>query len=359
MKAFAAILLSLLCLCFLGLATGTAASGEKTLYLAPDGDDAASGSLEYPLATLRGVLVRLRQLQYDGDVAIECISSRGPFQDQFVEWDYSRPDHSIAFRGYPKGSFARFEMTAKAARGAPFFLLASKRGAPTNLVFDHLRIANYNAGAIWLIGGWPSSANGWNGKNRIVYCAFDSIGNVGRPKAPLCYGVIDCVTSVGNVIENCTFHNCRNAGRSAPPIVAVYLAHGSSRNIIRGNTFREIEGAAIKLRDRSNSNRIANNRFVQTGFNAGLFNVANAAVVNWYCDESLMELRCGPTESPSDSNVISDNLARGDYYCMRPTVYVDAMRHLIPSVKCNPCRGRESVVTLTNNSVEGCASGDR
>ena len=38
---------------------------------------------------------------------------------------------------------------------------------------------------------------------------------------------------------------------------------------------------------------------------------------------------------------------------------VDAMRHLIPSVKCNPCLGTASVVTLRNNSVSACGPGDR
>jgi hypothetical protein len=358
MKEAAVTLLLLLCACAAGTDSG-ATSRERALYLAPNGTDTASGTLARPLRTLAGALSRAKALGPDSDLAINCVSDKGTFFDQFVEWDYSMPGHRISFRGYPKGSYARFEMTAEAARDAPFFLLAAKRSAPTNLVFDHLVVANYNAGAIWFIGGWPASEGGWNGRNLVTYCTFDSIGNIGRPQAPLCYGVIDCVASIGNVIEHCTFHDCRNAGRSVPPIVAIYLAHGSSRNTIRANTFREIEGAGVKLRDRSNANRITGNLFVQVGYNAGLLQVPNADIVNWYCDESLMELDCGPPEGPSDSCIISDNVSRGDYYCMMPAIYIDAMRHLIPTVRCNPCLGKESVVTLKNNSVEGCPAKDR
>lgn len=356
MKKIALGLLLILWSCPLGSTEGvTLPVNEKIIFLAPNGDDAAQGDLRSPLRTLRGVLARLKQIQFDGDVTINCISNKGTFHDEFVAWDYSIPDHSIAFRAFPSGTYARFEMTPERAREDPFFCLLANRAARTNLVFDHLAIANYNAGGIWFIGGWPASPGGSNGNNRVSYCVFDSIGNMGRPQVPLCYGIIDCVTSVDNVIENCTFHNCRNAGHSTPPIVAIYLAHNSSRNTIRGNTFREIEGNGVKLRDHSNANRITNNLFIRTGKNAGLLQVPNADVINWYCDESLMELDCGPTESPSDSNVISDNTACGDYYRMQPNVYVDAMMNLMPCVKCNPCVGIESTVTLFNNSVDTCS----
>lgn len=86
---------------------------------------------------------------------------------------------------------------------------------------------------------------------------------------------ISLVNSKNNLIENNYFRSIRNK-RSCGGLHSIYAAHFSSGNRILNNTFDDVCGSAIKLRDRSGDNVIQSNRFSR------LENVP--AIEEWFCD---------------------------------------------------------------------------
>jgi hypothetical protein len=328
--------------------TGIAAAGAlRVIYVSPRGNDRNEGTLSDPMLTLNAVDARLQGEAPDTDVDIRCISTQGTFWNQFVEWEYFSPTHVTTIRGYPTGTRARFEMADSAASTLPWFTFRAATSQPTHIVIRDLLILKYNAGGMVFKGGWPET-DGWNGYNVIRNCIFAEMGNFGR-SAPICYGMLDFVSSIENVIDGCTFYHGQN--NANPPIVAIYLAHDSRGNLIQGNTFRGIAGDCIKLRDGANANEIGCNTFIRSGNNAN--------VIAWYCDESIEEVSCSEREQPCDSTIIADNIAWGASNCDMAVLWKDMMQYLKPIPgRCSPCMGLPSKAVLLGNVIETCRVSD-
>jgi hypothetical protein len=81
---------------------------------------------------------------------------------------------------------------------------------------------------------------------------------------------------------------------------AVYLAHGSTGNVVRGNDFQRGCGDAIRLRDGSGGNKIVENSFTDFW--------AKAPVSDWYCDTGARDdCTKASAECPSYGNVLAGN----------------------------------------------------
>jgi hypothetical protein len=83
-------------------------------------------------------------------------------------------------------------------------------------------------------------------------------------------------------------------------IHALYVAHGSTDNLIEDNTFEDSCGDAIRFRDGSSGNKVVRNSFVDAW--------ADAPISDWYCDASNRKDCTKKTpECPSFDNEIAEN----------------------------------------------------
>lgn len=113
-------------------------------------------------------------------------------------------------------------------------------------------------------------------------------------------------TGWGAIVFNFT-HNNRALGNrfeglgntvESPLMHALYLV-GSSGNLISDNYFGAMDGAAIKLRNRSDNNRIENNSFRHGG---------EPLLQLWFCNQSKRgEANCPANECPSINTVFVNN----------------------------------------------------
>ena len=83
-------------------------------------------------------------------------------------------------------------------------------------------------------------------------------------------------------------------------IHALYVAHGSTDNLIEDNNFEDSCGDAVRFRDGSSGNKVVRNAFVDAW--------ADAPISDWYCDASSRKDCTKKTpECPSFDNEIADN----------------------------------------------------
>ena len=278
------------------------------IYVAPDGDDAATGtSMEESVKTLK----RVHQLVAAGAGSqdIEVRIAPGDYYGQSVTWTATMPDHSIKFmplnddkvRPVFDGCLATGECP-----GGTWFKLSHSAGEETNLIFWYIRVQNYGT-AISLNGNRNAEENS-NGSNTIYGCYLDSIGNVFNPSLSASTAVVRLVNSDDNLIRNNHFVSGINTS-SAGLIHSIYVAHMSDRNQILKNRFKLQSGDAIRIRDYSNDNVIEENKFIAAGISAGY--------TEWYCDHDIADNKCtkvGP-ECPSWKNVFRYNLLDGNFEC--------------------------------------------
>jgi hypothetical protein len=83
-------------------------------------------------------------------------------------------------------------------------------------------------------------------------------------------------------------------------IHALYVAHGSTNNVIEDNDFEDSCGDAIRFRDGSSGNKVVRNSFVDAW--------ADAPISDWYCDASSRKDCTKKTpECPSFDNEVAEN----------------------------------------------------
>jgi hypothetical protein len=131
---------------------------------------------------------------------------------------------------------------------------------------------------------------------------FQDIGDQFAP-SQTGYGAILFTDSSHDDISNNTFDDIYNSG-DHDQLHALYITHFSSNNTIDKNLFENTNGEAVKVRDRSNDNNVADNTFSQTG--------GVAAYLDDFCDQA-----CANTASPkkyrecaSWGNSFDDNTVR-------------------------------------------------
>ncbi len=310
-------------------------------YMSPLGNDSANATAADPVRTLNRIQEIVSAESPGRDITIRIISNLGVYYDQTCTWTFINGDHRINFEAYPDSAYATFQLAA--ASDSPLFTLQASSNAHTHLHFKRLYILRYTAGAIAFIGDRLNLGDGWNGKNVIENCVFDSIGNLSNPSALLAYGVLDFVNTRLDTVRHCTFIDCANApGELAPN--GVYLAHHSSENVIEGNTFLRFTGNCVRFRDASNDNRVYGNYFQESG--AWL-----ALITSWYCFDLVRG--CPIFECPVQGNLVYDNTTCN---CLR--FYLDIMPRypaFPPPVPCVDTRERVTV----SGTIEDCPPSSR
>jgi hypothetical protein len=137
----------------------------------------------------------------------------------------------------------------------------------------------------------------WIGGITITNSRFDNIGAF-SPDVNPSTAVIRLVNARYNDFENNQFSNIRNMTRCGG-LHVFYIAHFSSQNVVRGNSFDNGCGSTIKVRDQSDNNQIVGNTFShQEGPTLFLDN---------FCNPQRARCTGDHQECPSENNVFSGN----------------------------------------------------
>lgn len=284
-----------------------ASSGPFVVWMAPDGDDASSGLAQNEaVQTLGRVHAILEQAQPQTDVEVRI--EPGRYRGQQVQWTFSVPDHTVTFtRLSSQHERPVFDgcLSASDCPGGTWFRLRRSDGAETGIVFNYIRVENYQT-AISLDGNRNDEATS-NGSNRIYGCYFYRIGNVFNSSVDPSTAAVRLVNSDDNEIANNHFVDIINT-RSLNRLHAIYVAHMSDRNKILRNRFVNNSGDPVRVRDFSNDNSINDNTFEEAGQFAGY--------TEWYCDHDARDdcTKQGP-ECPSWGNEFRRNTLDGNYQC--------------------------------------------
>jgi hypothetical protein len=188
-------------------------------------------------------------------------------------------------------------------------LLPGHAGGEQRLRFYHLQIERYSGGGITLDGGTTDRdgvlepAGAGHNRNTIYGMVFRRLGSehVGSGTG---YGAIDLVNSRHNVIQDNRFEWVENSGPAETEALVhgVYLAHGSSGNIVRDNRFSRVSGDPIRTRNASGDNHVSGNVFERAG--------AKAYLSDWFVAAPSPG---APRECPSRGNRFSGNTLRSGY----------------------------------------------
>jgi hypothetical protein len=275
------------------------------IFLAPGGNDAAEGrSRGQPVKTLDRVHAILEKEKPAADVRV--LIAPGTYRGQEVRWTYVNHDFQIRFEPLDRrGGRPVFDGCSKEGGragqcgGATWFILAHQSGKPTNLVFDSLRIQNYQTAISF--NGNRNAIHTSNGRNIIRNCYFYRIGDISDPEnIRPSTAAVRLVNSKENIIENNDFIDIINVNRGGL-LHAIYLAHHADSNRIDNNRFINHSGDAVRVRDFSNGNVITRNRFEKAG--------TGGAYSEWYCDhDARSDCTKATPECPSWENVFRDNL---------------------------------------------------
>ncbi len=269
------------------------------IYLSPNGDDTNDGtSPSHSVATLP-YAIQLAQNHFRQNAhEVRILVQKGTYLAQSVAMNIDKGTGKLSITGESNdpASFPVFDGSGSATT---WLTLKSSRGIDTGLTIQGLKITNYFT-AISLEGNRDVS-NLNNYGTIIRRNIFSNIGSIASIDANQdSTAAIRLVNSKNNLIENNFFKSIRNK-KGCGALHSIYVAHFSSGNKIINNTFDDVCGSAIKLRDRSDNNLIQGNRF------SHLENVP--AIEEWFCDMGARKdctKKLG--ECPSTENLQQGNL---------------------------------------------------
>lgn len=128
---------------------------------------------------------------------------------------------------------------------------------------------------------------------------FRSIGQTEMTQKAPSTAAVRLVNADRVQIVNNRFAQINNRS-SCSLIHALYVAHGSTDNLIEDNNFEDSCGDAVRFRDGSSGNKVVRNAFVDAW--------ADAPISDWYCDASSRKDCTKKTpECPSFDNEVADN----------------------------------------------------
>lgn len=208
--------------------------------------------------------------EQDRNVEVRISPVEGTYDGQSVVWTTTNPDYAITF--LPILDDKNRPVFHGGGTHDTWFALGVASGQDTNLHFRYLRVESYRT-AMDFRGNRNSEA-GSNGNNSLYGMYFKRIGSKWIAGAEASTGAVILRNSDDNRIENSHFIDIQNSS-DCGLLHALYLAHMSDDNYIRGNRIVRNCGDPIRLRDFSNRNVIRANEILDSG---------SAAYTDWYCD---------------------------------------------------------------------------
>lgn len=145
----------------------------------------------------------------------------------------------------------------------------------SNLKIVGLTIRNYETAID--IKGNRNRGTVWVGGIEIRENIFSKIGDIARTGAYPSTAAIRLVNSDKNYIVKNTFREIKNIKQCAL-LHAIYVAHGSTDNVIEENTFEDSCGDAVRFRDQSNNNIVRRNIFIDAW--------SRSPISDWFCNKS-------------------------------------------------------------------------
>lgn len=299
----------------LAWASATYGQALYTIYLSPTGNDGNNGTSGSPVLTLTRAHQLIQAALTSNHRNAEVRVAPGTYYGQRVVWTFTMPSNSIVIRRWPDNSSTPRPVFQGIDGTGTWFTLNAGAGQYTNITLRYLWAENYRAAVV--LNGNREDLGDWNGNNTIYGCYFYHIGNYWHPSAPWSSGAVVLVNSDNNLIQNNHFVGVANVVPNQDSIHAVYLAHSSDWNTVLNNRIKSVSGDPIRVRDYSNFNYIANNRFIQTG---------HYAYSEWLCLWSEFGHCCGCTgncdcctkcapECFSWENEFRDNFLDGTWTC--------------------------------------------
>lgn len=293
------------------------AEGVLHVYLDPAGSDSADGLS--PRTAVRG-LARAQQViaGLRPTTNVEVRVAPGTYVAPPVRWTTYVPGRSITFlpAGYQYGDTGAPEPPRPVFRGdgrSGFWFVASlppgHAGGDMRLRFYHLQVERYSGGGITFDGGAAGQDGmtrpvgaGHNG-NTVYGMAFRELGSKHVPSGTG-FGAVDLVNSRHNVIQDSGFTEIENTGPAATEALVhgVYMAHGSTGNVVQDNRFVQVSGDPIRTRNASGDNHVSGNEFVRAG--------SKAYLSDWFVDAPAPG---APRECPSRGNQFFGNTMRTGY----------------------------------------------
>lgn len=175
--------------------------------------------------------------------------------------------------------------------------LKPRAGKPSNIHIKHIEVINYETAID--VRGNRNDPLIWAGGLTIRDNRFANIGDIARADAPPSTAAIRLVNSDHNVIEDNQFTHIRN-NKLCGLLHAIYVAHGSTENLIAGNTFEDSCGDAVRFRDDSGDNIVRANKFIDAW--------SRSPVSDWFCNPAQRS-NCTKKEDecPSYNNLIEKN----------------------------------------------------
>ncbi|WP_444909956.1 hypothetical protein [Microbulbifer sp. TRSA005] len=278
------------------------------IYISPLGSDFNEGlTNSYPIKTLSRAQDVLEL--YKPNQPVEIHINQGTYFSQSVVWTYTN-GHSITFTPI---NFTKDRPVFDGGGNVDtWFTLRKSNSSASNLKFRYIKVQNYHTAMSF--EGNRSHVSNWNSENELYGMYFYRIGGkytgFGNSTAAVRF-----VNSRNNSIANTHFVDILNNPAGASAIHAIYFAHYSSNNEVLSNRFLRINGDPIKVRDESNYNYIADNRFYSSGrvaFYQGWY--CNADVRGWNLDDSNSDGCTKPSgECPSIGNEFRNNDLYGGY----------------------------------------------
>ncbi|MFS2197287.1 hypothetical protein ACCD00_02000 [Pseudomonas sp. Pseusp3] len=174
--------------------------------------------------------------------------------------------------------------------------IISTNGFGSSVTINGLKIKNYVT-AISIEGDREDQSK-FNAENKISNMQFENIGQTSL-NSPPSTAVIRLVNSQKNEIIDNSFTNIKNI-KDCNLLHSIYLAHHSSDNSIKHNSFTSFCGSAIRVRDNSNRNTAQLNSFTD---------IQNEQLMDqWFCDKNLrQDCTKKQQEQYSHSNIFDMN----------------------------------------------------
>jgi hypothetical protein len=279
------------------LATGlpATAAGPVVMFVGPGGSASASGlSKDKPLPDLQTAL----------DKGLAAAGAAKKLEIRVLPGTYQ--GQTLVIKS-GDGDQPRIEIVRDADKTRPVFdgaganitwLTVSADGKPvSDIAVSGLEVTRY-ATAITL--------NGSRVKDNLSIAdvtirnnVFRVIGQQSPAQTAPSTAAVRLVNADRVQIVNNQFIDVRNRQRCGL-IHAIYVAHGSTGNLIKDNTFENSCGDAIRFRDASGGNRVEGNTFIDAW--------AEAPISDWFCDSSGRDDCTKKTpECPSLGNEVSGN----------------------------------------------------
>lgn len=277
---------------------GAALADDVTIYVSPHGNDTSKGRNEADAVASIERAVKLAEALPAGTTQANIIIAPGTYKGQ-----------SFITRGNPNdvpilitsgaGERAIFDGGGK---GGTWMNLKPRGGNSSNIKIRRITVTNYETAID--VQGNRNNPSIWAGGLEIRDSKFSDIGDIARADAPPSTAAIRLVNSDRNVIAGNKFVRIQN-NKLCGLLHALYIAHGSTENLIQDNSFEDSCGDAVRFRDGSGDNIVRSNRFFDSW--------SRSPVSDWFCNPADRKEKGGKEctkeagECPSYNNLIENN----------------------------------------------------